>query len=131
MGHAICGHESGMFKSPGYFNKLPKEVAGSLKDHLINYQQDYEVDSFLAKKFPKLMLKYEYNYSREISEKMRTMKDFQKGRFKGSVCQRCLAHLWRQKSYAAERDLVRRLEKLGYSAIRIPTSASGKSPYQM
>ena len=47
-------------------------------------------------------------------------------RFKGPVCQRCLAHLWRQKGYSAERDLVRRLEKLGYSAIRIPTSAPGK-----
>jgi len=49
-----------------------------------------------------------------------------RGRFKGPVCQRCLAHLWRQKGYAAERDLVRRLEKLGYSAIRIPTSAPGQ-----
>ena len=51
---------------------------------------------------------------------------YKRGRFKGPVCQRCLAHLWRQKGYAAERDLVRRLEKLGYSAIRIPTSAPGQ-----
>lgn len=65
--HAICGHKSGLFKSPGYFNKLPREVADSLRNRLINYQQDYEVDSYLAKRYPEVVLKYIYDYSKELS----------------------------------------------------------------
>lgn len=45
---------------------------------------------------------------------------------RGLVCRPCLQRLWRQKGYAAERDLVRRLRKLGFSAHRVPTSGAGK-----
>jgi len=65
--HAICGHRSGDFRSPGYFGKLPKKVADSLKNRLINHQQDYEVDSFLAKRCPELILDYLYGYSKKLS----------------------------------------------------------------
>ena len=49
-----------------------------------------------------------------------------RGKWNGPVCQRCLSHLYRQKGYSAERDLVRKLEKLNINAIRIPTSAPGQ-----
>jgi len=42
------------------------------------------------------------------------------------VCQRCLNKLWRKKGYQFERSLCKKLEELGYSADRIPTSASGR-----
>jgi len=42
------------------------------------------------------------------------------------MCRPCLQTLWRQKGYSAERDLVRRLRKLGFSAHRVPTSGAGK-----
>ena len=45
---------------------------------------------------------------------------------RGLVCRPCLQRLWRQKGYAAERDLVRRLRRLGFSAHRVPTSGAGK-----
>jgi len=69
LAHAICGHESGDFKSPGYFDKLHKEAADQLRDRLINLQHDYEVDCFLARRFPKLTLRYIHKYSKELSEK--------------------------------------------------------------
>jgi len=43
------------------------------------------------------------------------------------VCQRCLNKLWRAKGYASERDFVKKLEKLGFNADRIPTSGSGRT----
>jgi len=42
------------------------------------------------------------------------------------VCQRCLNKLWRKKGYQFERSLCKKLEALGYSADRIPTSGSGR-----
>lgn len=51
---------------------------------------------------------------------------FQRKRKYGLVCQRCLNKLWRAKGYASERDFVRRLEKIGFNADRIPTSGSGR-----
>jgi len=36
--------------------------------------------------------------------------------------------VWRKKGFDAERDLVRRLRKLGFWCVRIPTSASSKEP---
>jgi len=37
--------------------------------------------------------------------------------------------LWRQKGYAAERSLCKKLERLGYCADRIPSSGPGKSNF--
>ena len=47
---------------------------------------------------------------------------------KGILCQPCLNALWKAKGYAAERDLVKRLRKLGYNAIRMAVSGAGTEP---
>jgi len=45
---------------------------------------------------------------------------------KGVYCQPCLNSLWRAKGYAAERDLVKKLRRLGYSALRMAVSGAGE-----
>ena len=47
---------------------------------------------------------------------------------KGILCQPCLNQLWKAKGYAGERDLVRRLRRLGYNAIRMAVSGAGSEP---
>jgi len=47
---------------------------------------------------------------------------------KGILCQPCLQALWKAKGYAGERDLTRRLRKLGYNAVRMAVSGAGTEP---
>lgn len=68
MGHAICGHESRQVKSPGFIDKLPKKTAIYIKNHLVNFQEDYEVDVFLASKIPRRLLEKIYDRSVGISQ---------------------------------------------------------------
>jgi len=56
------------------------------------------------------------------------MRSKRKKRYGGLVCARCLSSLNKQKGYAAERDFVKRLRKLGYNALRMAASGSGTEP---
>jgi hypothetical protein len=68
MVHAVCGHECRNVKSPGHFERLPKESADYVRNQLTNFHEDYEVDSFLAERFPEVILEYFYDYSREMTQ---------------------------------------------------------------
>ena len=46
----------------------------------------------------------------------------------GVFCQPCLNKLWKAKGYAAERDFVHRLRKLGFFAVRMAVSGAGTDP---
>lgn len=68
MTHAICGHQEGRrFQVPKFFSLLPKDAAQYIIYYLIDSHRDYEVDCYLAKKFPELVLEYNYSYSNSIS----------------------------------------------------------------
>lgn len=47
---------------------------------------------------------------------------------KGVFCRPCLQALWKAKGYAGERDLVKKLRKLGYNALRMGVSGAGTEP---
>jgi hypothetical protein len=47
---------------------------------------------------------------------------------KGVFCRPCLQALWRAKGYAAERDFVKKLRRLGYNALRMGVSGAGTEP---
>jgi hypothetical protein len=68
MAHAFCGSEDRSIKCPGHFQKLPKETTNYLTGYLIDAQSDYEVDCFLATRFPELLLEYNYSYSNALSQ---------------------------------------------------------------
>jgi len=63
---------------------------------------------------------------REIPSYMKSYRSYKRN---GWLCQRCNNQLWRQKGYAAERSLCKKLEQLGYYADRIPSSGPGKSNF--
>jgi len=63
---------------------------------------------------------------REIPSYMKTYRSY---KHNGWLCQACNNRLWRQKGYAAERSLCKKLERLGYCADRIPSSGPGKSNF--
>jgi len=73
---------------------------------------------------PKIPIKVCARCSRTIPYDMRYKRS---RKHRGFLCQRCDNELWRAKGYQSERDLCKRLEKLGYSARRVPTSGAGKS----
>jgi hypothetical protein len=68
MGHAICGHECRTVNSPSYFGNLSPQTSSYIQNQLINLQEDFEVDSFLAKKVPEVVLEYIYNYALNASQ---------------------------------------------------------------
>ena len=54
---------------------------------------------------------------------------FKRSRKYGIICQRCLSKLWRKRGYAFELNFVKKLEKYGFFADRVPTSGAGKAKY--